>query len=279
MSKLLETLKEKFGEETTIIKPDQEFIFTCTACGECCKNRTGPNSIILSSHDIFNLRKNLGLTFQELFKKHLSFALGTNSGLPVMYLGEKVSLYSEESMCTFLKKIDGSYRCSVHAFKPTVCSLYPLGRVTATEKDSDQKEIHYLYLGSDCSNNNKTNTHSNTVNEWVKNREDTETIFLKNSEAMARILKIIKLRQLFDSKKFTDGTKEIIQNVLIFELFDNFDTDKDFFVQFDRNINTIEDYLKSVVSMLRLQDKSIVSDFKDFKSIDEIAKSKLNKQK
>lgn len=276
MDEILKRVKQQYGENTTILKPNEEFKFTCTACGECCKDRTGANSIILSPYDMFNLQKNLNVKLRELLDKHVTISIGSNSGLPIAYLRSKTSLVTGETLCTFLKKQDGAYRCSVHQFKPVVCSLYPLGRLTAFDKNSNERILHYLYLGGDCSNENKENIHNNTIDKWVKNREITERVFIDFSIEVSNLLKIINLQNFFDSEKISINTKQGLQASLIALLYGNYDTDKDFLPQFESNMEELKDVLKLTVSLFHIQDKSIVSDFKDFYDFDEIKNYILN---
>lgn len=265
----LEMVKKQYGPNTTILDTDEKFKFTCVACGDCCKNRTGQNSIILSPYDIFNLKKNLGLSLSELYKKHLVFNIGSSSGMPMFYLGEKTTIRNE-SLCTFLKKEGTNYKCSVHKFKPVVCSVYPLGRVVSVDLKSKEKQLEYIFLGGECSNKNKENIHYNTINEWVNDKEITEKIFIDFSDAITSLLDIIKMNK-WEQSNVPQNTKDQLIDFTINFLYDNYDTNKDFLIQFNENIESLIEIYKIFISINKKYDDSIVSEWKDFYDNSQIA--------
>lgn len=124
----------------------------CRGCADCC--RMGP-VIVLDPLDVFELNRFLGQSFEELLNDTIELKVIDGLILPVLKLVKKSERVSEHSgtegslehnsedgqsgyaqpqlteleeepmVCPYLGE-DG--RCSIHAFRPGICRLYPLGR-------------------------------------------------------------------------------------------------------------------------------------------------------
>jgi len=116
------------GRATLLAKKDC-FRFKCTQCGGCCRN----NTILLKPYDIYRLSRSLGMTTGDFLKKHCVRYTGKDSGLPLAILRFRDN---GRGACPFL--VGG--RCSVHADRPSVCRLYPLGTVAL----GDEGPKYYL---------------------------------------------------------------------------------------------------------------------------------------
>lgn len=90
----------------------------CAGCSECC-HKVG-DSIVLDPWDIYMLTTHLDCTFEELLESRV--ALGVVDGLILPH----IHIASEKAGCSFLTE-EG--RCSIHAFRPGMCRLFPLGRI------------------------------------------------------------------------------------------------------------------------------------------------------
>lgn len=102
-----------YGNNDMVKVPGNE----CAGCSECC--RTMCNTIILDPLDIHLLKTNLGMSFEELMNGYIELNVVDGVILPnIKSRGEGVG-------CSFLND-DG--RCAVHAFRPGICRLFPLGR-------------------------------------------------------------------------------------------------------------------------------------------------------
>lgn len=89
----------------------------CKGCSACCQGMG--NSIILDPMDVAVLRKNLNQTFEGLLEKYIDINVVDGIILP------NLRMAGEKEACVFLNK-EG--RCSIHAFRPGICRLFPLGR-------------------------------------------------------------------------------------------------------------------------------------------------------
>jgi len=84
------------------------FSYACASCGKCCRDKL----IHVGPYEIARLAKNLGITTRELIEHHT-----TDAG--------SVLATRDDGTCVFLE----GNGCRVHADRPLVCRLYPLGRV------------------------------------------------------------------------------------------------------------------------------------------------------
>jgi Fe-S-cluster containining protein len=108
------------------LRREDPFSFDCGACGRCCSGKV----ILVGPHEILGMSRVLGIGTTEFL------SLYTESGGTALRT-------VDDGRCVF---VDGS-RCRVHARRPLVCRLYPLGRTT----DEKQEERFALMpLRADC---------------------------------------------------------------------------------------------------------------------------------
>lgn len=92
--------------------------YDCEGCSACCSGMG--SSIVLDPLDIWRLSKGTGEVFDGLMKKYIELNVVDGMILPNLKMSSK-----ETQSCAFLDK-EG--RCSIHAFRPGICRLFPLGR-------------------------------------------------------------------------------------------------------------------------------------------------------
>ena len=120
----------------------------CQGCSSCCQGMG--DSIWLDPYDIFQLTRNLNKTFPELLEKEVELHVEDGLVLP------NIKMQGEgHSSCSFL---DTEGRCSIHAFRPGLCRLFPLGR------NYEDDELTYFLLVHECPAQNKTKM---KVNKWL----------------------------------------------------------------------------------------------------------------
>lgn len=134
--------------EKKALGPEDTFDFSCDRCGRCCRER---EDILLNPADLFRIARFLGLPPGEIAKRYCEGYIGSDSRIPVIRLKPK----PYRKTCPFL----GPEGCSIHAAKPTVCALFPLGRAYIYPKDK------LVYFCQDVSCGAKTEAH--TVREWL----------------------------------------------------------------------------------------------------------------
>lgn len=92
---------------------------SCNGSASCCC--FADDTITLDPYDMYLLQQGTGLGFEALYNKHL-IAISPVDGLLLPHLRFKESTGS----CPFL--LDNG-RCSIHAYRPGLCRLFPLARL------------------------------------------------------------------------------------------------------------------------------------------------------
>ena len=90
----------------------------CEGCSACCRGMG--NSIILDPLDIWRLEKDLECTFEELLASAVELNVVDGVILP------NLKMAGAREACVFL---NAQGRCAIHASRPGICRLFPLGRV------------------------------------------------------------------------------------------------------------------------------------------------------
>jgi len=90
---------------------DTGFSYRCHACNRCCYGKR----IQVNPYELVRLARNLGITTTEVIARHTAG-------------GTSLTARADGS-CVFL----GPGGCTVHADRPLVCRLYPLGLIVADD--------------------------------------------------------------------------------------------------------------------------------------------------
>ena len=98
---------------------------SCAGCGACCREMS--DTIVLDPYDVWQLGLITGRTFEELMGAGIDLHVEEGVILPHLMMRE------ETGGCFFLGD-DG--RCTIHANRPGICRLFPLGRQYDEEKTS-----------------------------------------------------------------------------------------------------------------------------------------------
>lgn len=193
----------------------------CDGCSTCCRGMG--RSILLDPYDIFRLQKITGQNFAGLMQEKIE--LGVEDGLILPAL----RMQPETDACGFLSA-DG--RCSIHAGRPGLCRLFPLGR------KYDEKGLHYFLLEDACEIQNRTK---------VKIRKWLETPALSQYEGFLTVWHELRGNLQEQIGKRQSDTFAQKSNVLFLELFYKrpYDTEEDFYIQFEKRR---EEFLASVIS-------------------------------
>lgn len=107
----------------------------CNSCSDCCRGMG--QSILLDPYDIWQLETHLGETFAGLMREKTELYMDGRLILP------NLKMQGEAECCGFLNK-EG--RCGIHAFRPGLCRLFPLGR------NYEGKKLRYFLLEDACPN-------------------------------------------------------------------------------------------------------------------------------
>lgn len=118
----------------------------CEGCSACCHDM---ESVILDPWDIYMLTTRLEYTVDKLLESYIE--LGVVDGLIVL----QIKMSGEDKACGFLNE---SGRCSIHAVRPGICRLFPLGRVYENESFS------YFLQTHECKKENRTKV---KIEKWL----------------------------------------------------------------------------------------------------------------
>lgn len=185
----------------------------CKGCFACCQGMG--SSILLDPLDIYNLSTHLKLTFEQLLMDKIELNVVDGIIMPNL----KMAGISER--CSFLNE-EG--RCNIHAFRPGICRLFPLGRFY------EEHSFQYFLQVHECKKENKTKV---KVKKWI----DTQDI-KKNEQFIIEwhyFLKDLqtKIKNSQDEKRI----KEINMYVLNQFYLRPYDANQDFYLQFEERLS------------------------------------------
>lgn len=123
----------------------------CRGCSDCCGMG---NSVILDPLDIWRLTVGLGLTFEELMTDKIELNVVDGVILP------NLKMSTGDETCAFL---DEAGRCSIHAQRPGICRLFPLGRYYLPTGG-----FRYFLQVHECPMPNKTKV---KISKWIDTPE------------------------------------------------------------------------------------------------------------
>ena len=90
----------------------------CEGCSACCKGMG--HSIVLDPYDVHRLTTGLKVPFAELLQSSVELNVFEGVILP------NLKMQGEEESCFFLSE-EGC--CRIHALRPGICRIFPLGRL------------------------------------------------------------------------------------------------------------------------------------------------------
>ena len=232
--------------ERQLMDLDSEFRFKCRKCGKCCKHQ---DTILFTPRDIFNIAQKLQITPEEVINKYAETYIGSASKIPVVHMVPR----GQNAVCPFLK--DGL--CSIHDCKPTVCALFPLGRVVvnanALEKglEDGQVEVKYMQVDTDCGSRKRVNT----VREWLARFgiPEHDDFFLQWSRMTAMLHRMI--REL-EEHHVSEETLSMFWSAIFFTLYLDYDTSAEVLPQFQQAAEKLSSLCQGVAEVGMLFPKS-----------------------
>ena len=195
----------------------------CAGCSSCCQDMG--ESIWLDPYDVYQLTRNLGKSMEELLAKEVELHVEDGLILPnIKMSGAGVP------QCSFL---NGEGRCSIHAFRPGFCRLFPLGR------NYDEDKLSYFVLKDACPAPNKSKV---KINKWlgVPNLKSYEK-FLVEWHGLTKMLRSFYAEHGEDETVIKAINMKFLQ---IFYLTAYGETD--FYESFDERTKTMKLFLESL---------------------------------
>lgn len=194
----------------------------CHGCSDCCREMG--HSIVLDPLDLYLMEQNLTVTFTELLDEALELSVADGIILPNLRMSQ------EGEACVFLNR-EG--RCKIHAFRPGLCRLFPLGRYY------ENGGFSYYLQSRECKKQQKTKV---KVKKWleVPNLKQYEEFLA----AWHYFLKDVSghLMQSADD----DLKKEV--NLYLLQMFYRkpYDAEMDFYVQFHNRLKEAKQVMETI---------------------------------
>ena len=191
---------------------------------------------MLSPFDLFRASKELGMTPQDFVKAYCETYLGESSRMPIVRILPRGSI----KRCPLMK----DRKCSIHKSKPTVCAMFPIGRVLRIEADKlDEKpvsadQIEYIFTYPGCGDNSETHT----VREWLGafGIPLQDEFFAKWQDVVLHLGPMIQ--KCID--QFSEKTVNRVITLAFVKLYLDYDTNKDFLPQFVANTGFIQELMQ-----------------------------------
>lgn len=119
----------------------------CIGCSSCCHGMG--NSIVLDPYDMYRLTAQRGESFEDLMAGKIELHVVDGLILP------NLSMSGPDEACGFL---DENGRCRIHAYRPGICRLFPLGRIY------ENRSFQYFLQVKECKKENRTKV---KVKKWI----------------------------------------------------------------------------------------------------------------
>ncbi len=144
----------------------------CKGCHICCQDMG--DSVVLTPYDVHILSVKLGMTVDALFGEWLQLTVIDGLLQPSMAMNKTI-----EGNLASCHALDETGRCSIHAVRPSICRLFPLGREYTAEG------IRYFVLEEACPAVGKTKVR---ISKWVERPEFKEhETFLEQWHAFKKL--------------------------------------------------------------------------------------------
>lgn len=186
----------------------------CQGCSSCCR-RMG-NSIILDPLDVFRITKGLQKQLTELVNDQLELNVVDGVILP------NLRMAGEAEACAFL---DGDGRCSIHAFRPGICRLFPLGRYY------ENGSFKYFLQTDECTEKVRSKV---KVSKWI----DTPDLTRNQEFVNTWHYLLNQMEDLMNGSEDDAFRKNLNMFLLNTFYLTPYDTGRDFYEQFEERLES-----------------------------------------
>ncbi len=184
----------------------------CKGCSQCCRGMG--NSIILDPFDSYRMAKGLEKELSELIGIAVELNVVDGVVLP------NLRMAGEMEACTFLNE-EG--RCSIHAFRPGICRLFPLGRYY------ENGSFRYFLQTGECNEKVRSKV---KVSKWI----DTPDIMQNQQYIITWHYLLNQVEELVNDSE-DDGFRKNL-NLFLLNVFylTPYDKERDFYEQFEERL-------------------------------------------
>lgn len=178
----------------------------CNGCSQCCEKMG--DTIVLDPLDVYRITKHLNCDFQNIIGTYIDLRIVDGVCLP------GIRMTDETGACGFLK----GGRCSIHAIRPGICRLFPLGR--AYEHGS----FYYFLQKDECAVKNRSKV---KISKWIgeDDIESYEKFVLTWHNFLIRIREMVA--KMDDHEEIRAASMTVLGNFFVAP----YDAHRDFYEQ------------------------------------------------
>lgn len=219
----------------------------CNSCGKCCRNR---NDILLRPNDLYGIAKSLNKPITDILKI-CDIYIGDNSQVPIINLRFRKQ-DNGDTICPYLKKAgENIYHCRVHENKPSVCRIYPLGRI-----HGEGSNVEYIIQDIKCVD--EKDKFETTIDEWTLRKQNYGEEFLLAYfdllESIRNSINLKKLWRILESKP----EEYVAVNSAFVSLLYSLDTDKSLKENLDEYVTRKDTILQGLILFLKKQGYGVI---------------------
>ena len=196
----------------------------CEGCSECC--RSTADTIILDPQDMYLLSKGTGKVFTDMIEREIEIRLVDGLILPNLMEEHE----GEEEHCLFLTDRG---RCSIHAFRPGLCRLYPMGRYYT------EGGFRYILQKNECTGRVKTDVR---LSDWlgIEDLPRYEAYIQDWHDFRKRVEKVVPI--------LTEKSRDSVQRYILRVFFVHpYRTRQDFYPQYEARMEVCRKALRNIL--------------------------------
>lgn len=192
----------------------------CAGCHACCEQMG--DSVLLDPLDCYRLTGALGKNFEQLLADAVELHVEEGLILP------NLKMQADTGQCFFL---DENGRCSIHAQRPGICRLFPLGRIY------EENGVSYFLQNDACQKEGRTKV---KVSRWLDTPE------LKKYQQFLLDWHNYKKRLIaYICQAAEETAAKTVSMFLLNQFFVKpYDTNEDFYIQFYQRMQEAENVLQ-----------------------------------
>lgn len=190
----------------------------CKGCHQCCTGMG--SSIVLDPLDIYRIENAVNMRFEALLENIIELNIVDGVILPNLKM-------QENGGCSFLNE-EG--RCRIHADRPGICRMFPLGRIY------EDRDFSYILQVNECPKEPKSKV---KVSKWL----DTPDL-KKNQQFIKDWHYFLKDVQAYLAKSPDEALiKKVTMQILQYFYIEPYSKEKDFYEQVDVRISQMKKLL------------------------------------
>lgn len=180
----------------------------CAGCSACCRGMG--RSVVLDPLDVHRLTLGTGMGAEALLAVYLELNVVDGIILP------NLKMAGDQEACPFLNE-EG--RCRIHAYRPGICRIFPLGRIY------EEGSFRYFLQIHECARGNRSKI---KVKKWIDTPD--AKIYDKYISDWHYFLK--DLQKKLNENPDSTAAKNVSMYVLKQFYLTPFDESRDFYEQF-----------------------------------------------